>query len=131
MKIASWLLVLVAIAAIARAEPGTGTVIVSCNELDAALIVDGVLVPDRTPAVLTLTAGAHTIEARKSPLVPDKKVVQVADQQQVKVRFELLPAALPPPPPPPPGAGAGSGSGSGSAAPPGTGSGSGSGHGSG
>lgn len=138
MRSAPWLLVIVAIGAIARAEPATGTVIVSCNEADASLIVDGVLLPERTPAVLTLEVGPHVIEARKSPLVPDKKVVQVGDQQPVKVRFELLPANQPPPPigagsgAGSAGSGAGSagsaaGSASGSAAPPAAGSGAGSG----
>ena len=130
MRSATWLLVLVAIAAIAQADPATGTVIVSCNEADASLIVDGVLVPDRTPAVLTLTVGPHTIEVRKPSLVPDKKVIEVSDQQPVKVRFELLPPAAPPPPRPDVGSAAppavGSGAGSGSAAPPAMGSGTGS-----
>jgi hypothetical protein len=94
VRTAAWLIVVFAIGAIARAdEPTTGTVIVSCNEADASLIVDGVLIPERTPAVLTLPSGAHVIEARKPSLVPDKKVVQVTDQQPVKVRFELLPPA--------------------------------------
>jgi hypothetical protein len=129
MRTAAWLLVIVAIGAIAQAEPSSGTVVVSCNEADASLIVDGVLLPERTPAVLTLPAGRHVIEARKPPLVADKKVVDVADQQQTKVRFELLPVGPPPAPPPADGsagsgaaagsgAGSGSGSGSGSAAPP-------------
>src|SRR5512135_2456577 len=113
MRRATWLLVIVAIGAIARAEPATGTVVISCNEADASLIVDGVLLPERTPAVLTLSAGPHVIEARKPPLVPDKKVIEVADQQQVKVRFELLPASPLPPP-----AGSDAGAGSGSSAPP-------------
>lgn len=123
MRTAAWLVVIVAIGAIARAEPGTGTVIVSCNEADASLLVDGVLLPERTPAVLTLPSGTHVIEARKPPLVAEKKVVQVLDQQQVKVRFELLPPA--PPPPPPSAMGSDSGSGS-AAAPPAAGSGAGS-----
>jgi hypothetical protein len=121
MRTATWLLTVMAIATIARAEPATGTVIVSCNEDDAALIVDGTLVPDRTPAVLTLPTGMHTIEVRKPPLPAQKKVIEVVDQQQVKVRFELVPPA----PPPALGSGAGegsaaagSGAGSGSAAPP-------------
>lgn len=114
-----WLLVLVLVGAIARAEPSTGTVIISCNEADAALLVDGVLIPDRTPAVLLLAAGTHTIEARKPPLPADKKVVDVVFGKQVKVRFELVPPPPPPPPPPaPPPPDAGAGSGSGSAVPP-------------
>jgi hypothetical protein len=85
--------------------------------------------------VLTLPVGPHVIEARKSPLIAQKKAIEVTDQQQVKVRFELLPAT---PLPPmtgsdaavgsgsgsgvPPAAGLGSGSGSGAAAPPAAGS---------
>jgi len=117
MRTAAWLLVIVAIGAIARAEPATGTVVVSCNEADASLLVDGVLLPERTPAVLTLPAGTHVIEARKPPLVAQKQVIQVADQQQTKVRFELLPPA-----PPPPATGSDAGLGSGSGSPPATGS---------
>lgn len=115
MRFAVWLLVVVAIGAIALADPGTGTVIVSCNESDAELIVDGVLIPDRTPAVLTMPAGTHEIEVRKPPLVAQKQTVVVGDQQQVKLRFELVPLA------PAPGSAATVGSGSG--APPPTGSG--------
>ena len=115
MRTAAWLLVIVAIGAIARAEPATGTVVVSCNETDASLIVDGVLLPERTPAVLTLPAGTHTIEARKPPLVAQKKVVDVADQQTTKVRFELVPAA-------PVATGSAGSAGSGSAMPPAEGS---------
>jgi hypothetical protein len=113
MRNLAWLIPLVAIVAIASAEPGTGIVIIGCNEPDATLLVDGVLIPERTPAVLTLPVGSHTIEARKSSLLPQKRVVDVGDQQQVKIRFELLP------PGPPPGMGSdaiGSGAGSGSAA---------------
>ena len=117
MRTAAWLLVIVAIGAIARAEPATGTVVVSCNEADASLLVDGVLLPERTPAVLTLPAGTHVIEARKPPLVAQKQVIQVADQQQTKVRFELLPPA-----PPPPAVGSDAPLGSGSGSPPATGS---------
>lgn len=116
MRTATWLLVLVLIGAIARAEPSTGIVVVSCNEADASLLVDGVLVPDRTPAVLTLQTGTHTIEARKSALLSDKKVVTVLSGTQVKVRFELVPPAPPPLPPPPPLVAAGSDAGSGSGA---------------
>jgi hypothetical protein len=99
MRTVTWLLVLGLVGAIARAEPATGTVVISCNEADASLLVDGVLIPDRTPAVLALPAGTHTIEARKPPLLADKKVVEVIDQHQIKVRFELV-AATPPPLPP-------------------------------
>ena len=122
MRTATWLLVIVAIGAIARAEPSTGTVVISCNESDASLLVDGVMITERTPAVLILTAGTHVIEARKPPLLAQKKVIEVADQQQIKVRFELLPVAPPPAAPPDAGVGSGSGSASGSAAPPATGS---------
>ncbi len=132
MRTVVWLLVIVAVAAIAWADPATGTVVISCNETDAELLVDGVLIPDRTPAVLTLPAGSHVIEVRKSPFVPQKKTVDVVDQQQVKLRFELAPPAPLPPldagagsgseAPAPTGSGAGSGSGSGAphlaAAPP-------------
>ena len=118
---ATWLLVVVAIGAIARADPLTGTVVISCNEDNAELIVDGVLIPERTPAVLTLPVGSHVIEARKPPLIAQKKVIEVADQQQLKLRFELTPPA-PPQPPPTPDAGVGGDAGvppaSGSVAPP-------------
>ena len=124
MRRATWLLVVVAIGAIAQADPATGTVVISCNEADASLLVDGILIPERTPAVLTLPAGSHMIEARKPPLVAQKKVVEVGDQQQVKLRFELLPANLPPPPPAGSGSSAPPPAGSGSSAPPPAGSGS-------
>ncbi len=99
MRFAVWLLVVVAIGAIALADAGSGTVVVSCNESDAELIVDGVLIPDRTPAVLTMPVGTHEIEVRKPPLVAQKQTVVVGDQQQVKVRFELVSAAAPAPGP--------------------------------
>jgi hypothetical protein len=111
MRTVTWLLVLVAIGAVARADSPTGTVIVGCNEADAELVIDGVLVPEHTPAVLTLSAGTHVIEARKPPLVAQKQVVEVIDQHQIKLRFELLPPAAPEPPAAPsvsPPAGAGS-----------------------
>ncbi len=127
MRSVTWLLVIVAIGAIARAEPATGTVVVSCNVSDAELLVDGAVIPERTPAVLTLPAGTHVIEARKPPLVAQKKVIEVADQQQVKVRLELVQPA--PPPLPSTGSAAPVGSGSppaagsgGSGAPPASGS---------
>jgi hypothetical protein len=122
MRNAAWLLAIVAIAAIAalaRAEPGTGTVVISCNEDEATLLVDGILIPERTPAVLTLPVGPHTIEARKPTLIPQKKTVDVTDQGQTKLRFELLPPASAPLPPLEMGSGSAVGSavGSGSAGP--------------
>jgi hypothetical protein len=124
MRTATWLLVLALISAIARAEPtATGTVVISCNEADASLLVDGVLIPDRTPAVLALPAGTHTIEARKPPLLSDKKVVEVLDQQQVKVRFDLRRPAPPPLPPATGSAAQPPASGSGAQPPPASGSG--------
>jgi hypothetical protein len=122
MRTATWLLVLVLVGAIARAEPASGTVIVSCNEVDASLLVDGILIPERTPAVLTLPPGTHVIEARKPPLLTGKQVVDVRDGQQVKVRFDLLPPPPPPIEPPATGTGSAAPPGSGSAAPPATGS---------
>jgi hypothetical protein len=111
MRTVVWLLVVVAIGAIAWAEPSTGTVIVSCNEADVSLLVDGVVIPESPPAVLALPPGTHVIEARKPPLVAQTKTVEVVDQQQIKVWFELLPAAAPPPPTTGSGAPVGSGSG--------------------
>jgi hypothetical protein len=105
----------VAIGATARAEPATGTVVVGCNEADASLLVDGVEIPERTPAILTLPAGTHVIEARKPPLVAQKRVIELVDQQQIKVRFELLP---PSPPKPTTGPDVTVGAGSGSVPPP-------------
>ena len=124
MRVAVWVFAAVAICAIASADSPTGTVVVSCNESDAELIVDGVLIPDRTPAVLTLPAGSHVIEARKPPLIAQKKSVDVLGQQQVKLRFDLVPPAPPPPLPPLTDVSLGSASGSGSAVPPQAGSGS-------
>ena len=114
MRIAVWVFVAAAVAAVvgaiawADSPAGTGTVIISCNEDDAELIVDGVLIPDRTPAVLVLPTGTHVIEVRKSPFVPQQRSVQVGEQQQVKVRIDLVT------PTPAPGLGEGSGSGGGS-----------------
>ena len=113
MRIAVWVLVGVMVGAIAFADAPTGTVVISCNETDAELIVDGILIPDRTPAVLVLPTGSHVIEARKPPLIAQKKTIEVLGQQQVKVRFDLMPPAPPPPLPPLDSLGSGSGSGSG------------------
>lgn len=127
-RLAPWLLIVVAIGAIARADSptGTGIVVIGCNEDDAEIVVDDVEIPDRTPAAVTLPVGTHVIEVRKPPLVAQKKVFEIADQQKVKLWFDLVPAAPPPPPPdagsspppaPPPDAGSPPPDSSGSGAP--------------
>jgi PEGA domain len=68
--------------------PVLGTVIVSCDQADADIYIDGIFVGN-TPSTLKLSDGIHIIEVRKEGLPSFKREIRVFSSSETTIRATL------------------------------------------